>query len=231
MLAIVSSDKSYINDLLEKLNYTKENSPNKTETYKCNYKDHTFIIMVTGYGKINQGSSLRYLCDNYPVKAILSVGTAGSIIDENDIFCAMIPYSTLQFDVDFVPNGYLSAQIPKLDKAVYKTNEDIVECLKRATSISGINYSNDLIASSDMFVTNYNLSNSIKREYNAGAVDCESGCVGEFCHINDIAYACIKVVSNYANNNASKQFNLYDEESSRIMQRITYKFLKEFYEA
>ena len=70
-----------------------------------------------------------------------------------------------------------------------------------------------------------------RKEYSAGAVDCESGCIGEFSYINDISYACVKVVSNFANNNGIKQYNLYDEESSRSCQRIVYKFLKEFYEA
>lgn len=231
MLAIVASDRCYVNDLLEKLTYSKEESPNKSELYKCNYKDHKFIILVSGYGKVNIGSSIRYLCFKYPIKAILSIGTCGSITDSNGIFSAVIPTSCLEFDVDFMPLGYLPGQIPKIEKALYKTNDDLVECLKKASNISGVSYSNDLMATSDMFVSNYNLSSSIRREFNAGAVDCESGSVGQFCFINEIPYASVKVVSNFANNNGIKQYNLYDDEACRISQRITYKFLKEFYEA
>ena len=231
MLAIVASDRCYINELLEKLTFSKELSPNKTELYKCNYKDHEFLLLVTGYGKVNIGSSLRYICEKYKVKAVLVIGTCGSVSDTNDIFTAIIPYSSLEFDVDFMPNGYLQGVIPKLSKGIYKTNDDLNDCLKRASNTSGVSYSNDLIATSDMFVSNYSLANSIRREYNASAVDCECGSVGEFCFVNNISYACIKVVSNFANNNGIKQFNLYDDESSKISQRITYKFLKEFYEA
>lgn len=231
MLAIVTSDRCYVNDVLEKLKYSKESSPNLTEVFKCDYKGHEFIILTTGYGKVNIGSSLRYICDKYPIKVILVVGTAGSITDTNDIFSAIIPKSCLEFDVDFMPNGYGAGELPKIEKALYKTNDDLNECLQRSSSICGTNYSNDLLATSDMFVTNYNLSNSIRRDYNAGAVDCEAGSVGEFAYVNDIPYACLKVISNFANNNGIKQYNLYDGESSRISQRITYKFLKEFYEA
>lgn len=231
MLAIVTPNRCYVNDLLEKLNYSKETSPNKSEVYKCSYNEHEFIILVTGYGKVNIGSSLRFICDNYPIKVLLCIGTAGGITDTIDIFSAVIPSSCLEFDVDFMPNGYGAGQVPGLDRALYKTNDDLVECLKKASNMSGVSYSNDVIASSDMFVTNYNLSNSIRREYNAGAVDCESGVVGQFCFTNNIPYACVKVISNFANNNGIKQCNLYDDESSRSCQRITYKFLKEFYEA
>lgn len=231
MLAIVTSDKRYANDLLEKINYSKELSPNKCEIYKCTYKSHEFVLLISGYGKINIGSNLRFICDKYNIKAILAIGTAGSISDTNDIFSAIIPKTCVQFDVDFMPNGYSAGQIPQLEKSFYDTNEDLTQCLQRSANMCGVNYSNDLIATSDMYVSNYNLSNSIRREYNAGAVDCECGSIGEFSFVNNIPYACVKVISNFSNNNGIKQYNLYDEESSRISQRITYKFLKEFYEA
>ena len=229
MLALVTSDKCYVNNLLEKLIYTKEKSPKMTNLYKCMYNNHEFIILVTGYGKVNIGSSLRCLSDKYNIKAVISIGTGGSTTDTNDIFRAVIPTSTLEFDVDFMPNGYKPAQVPLIDKAIYKTNDDLNNCLKNACIKRNINYSYDVIATSDMFVSNYNLSNSIRREYNAGLVDTEAGSIGEYCYINDIPYSCLKVVSNFASNNAIKQYNLYDDNASNIMQNIMYKFLKLFY--
>lgn len=230
MLAIVSSDKCYVKDLLDKLDYTKQTSINNCKVYKCTYKEHELVILVGGYGKVNIASSLRYMCDNYPIRVLLCVGTAGSITDTIDIFSSVIPNSCLQFDVDFMPNGYLEGQVPGVDKAVFKTNEDLNSCLIKATNLCGVSYCNDVIASSDMFVNSYNLANSIRREYNAGAVDCESGVIGQYCYMNNIPYSSLKIISNFANNNGIKQYNLYDEESSRICQRIIYKFLKEFYE-
>ena len=148
MLAIISSDRCYISNLLDKLDYSKKQSPNKSEIYECNYKEHKFIILVTGYGKVNIASNLRYLCDMYKIKAMIIIGTAGSIQDGNDIFSAIIPISTLQFDVDFMPIGYLAGQIPKIEKALYKTDDDLAECLKKSAMKTGVNYSLDVIASS-----------------------------------------------------------------------------------
>ena len=230
MLAIVSSDKKYISNLLDKFMYKKEKSPNNTSVYVCKYNEHKFIIMVMGYGKVNIGSSLMHIKEKYNVKAVVLVGTAGSIVDNNQILSAIIPLNTLQFDVDFIPNGYMEGQLPGIDKAIYSSDTDLNECIIGCCNNSYINYSNDIIASSDMFVNNYALSNSIRREYDAGAVDTESGAIGEFCYVNDISFSCIKVVSNYANNNAIKQFNMYDEEASLISQKIAYKFIKLFYE-
>lgn len=231
MLAIVSSDNSYVKELLEKFMISKEQCPNLSEVYKCKYNNHEFIIGVLGYGKVNIGSSLRFLYDRYNIKAVVVIGTAGSITDTNDIFSCVIANSSLQFDVDFMPNGYQSAQLPGLSKSMYKADVDLSDCIKRASNLCGVNYQEGVIASSDMFVSNYNLANSIRREYDALAVDTESGNIGQFCFINDISYASVKVISNFANNNGIKQYNLYDDESSIIVQRIADKFLKDFYEA
>ena len=229
MLAIVAPERCYVDNLLQKLTYKKMEAPSGAEVYQCEFDNHEFITAVTGYGKINIGSTLRYICEKYNIKVITCVGSSGSIVDTNDIFSFVIPNSTLEFDVDFMPNGYMPGQIPNVNKCVYNTNDDLNDCIFLACKKSMVNYTSDVIASSDMFVSNYNLANSIRREYNAGAVDCEAGSVGQFCYINNIPYACIKIISNYANNNAIKQYNLYDKESCATLNKVVYKFLKIFY--
>lgn len=230
MLLIVSSNEKYVSNILEKITYKeKEITPNMSKVYECNYNDHKFMILATGYGKVNIGSSLRYVVDKYNITVILCIGTAGSISDSNKIFNAIIPISTMQFDVDFTPNGYSAMQIPLLDNYEYKTNEDINNLLIEICNLY-CNYSVDSIASSDMFVSNYRLSNSIRLECNAGVVDTESGSVGEFSYINNIPYSCIKIISNYANNNAIKQYKSYNNESNDMCQKIVYEFIKKFYD-
>ena len=59
MLALIIPERTYANELLENFEYSKENGPNGTEVYLCNYKNHRFLLVVTGYGKVNIGSSLR----------------------------------------------------------------------------------------------------------------------------------------------------------------------------
>ena len=81
-----------------------------------------------------------------------------------------------------------------------------------------------------MFVCNNNLANSIRREYNAGAVDVESGVVGQFAYQNKIPYVGVKVISNFAYNNAIRQYNLYEEEAILTSQKIAGKFIKNYYD-
>lgn len=230
MLLIIAPEEKYINTLVNKFDYTKKNALNGMHLYNCVYDEHQFLIATTGYGKVNIINTLRYLCDNYDVKVIMQIGTAGSISDVNDIFSAVVFASSLQFDVDFSPNGYLPGVVPNEAKGIYPTNDDLRDCMQRSCRACQINYTNDLVASGDMFVCNNGLANSIRREYNAGAVDVESGVVGQFAFKHKIPYVGIKVISNFAYNNAIRQYNLYEEEAGLTCQKIAGKFVKNYYD-
>lgn len=230
MLLIISPEERYIKNLILKYEYIKKNDGVLNDIYYVKYKEHDFIIALTGYGKVNIINALRRLCDTNNISVVILIGTAGSISDKNEIFSAISVNKTLQYDIDFSFNGYEPSILPNEKKGVFSVNEDLKECINRACLTAGVNYNNDLIASADMFVCNNSLSNSIRREYNAGAVDVESGVVGQFCDKYNIPFAAIKVISNFACSNAIKQYNLYEQEACEIVQRITSKFIKEYYE-
>ena len=230
MIAIVAPENKYISNLLEKFSYEKVKQKKDLNVYKVNYEKHKFLIITTGYGKVNISSNLMYAVENYKINGILLIGTSGSINENCNIFDIVVPRLSLQFDVDFTPNGYEPGQIPLVNDYLYYTNEDLNDCIYMALEELKYNYFNEIIASSDMFVNNYRLSRSIKTEYDASFVDVESGTIGQFCYLNNITYSCIKVVSNHANNNALRQYNSYDERASIMAQNITFNFIKKFFE-
>lgn len=230
MLAVVAADENLVGDLIKKFGGEKQQSSLNAIIYKCKYKEHDFLLMITGYGKLNIGSSLSYLVQNYPVRVILNMGTAGSLIDSNGIFSVVIPNKVTCYDVDFSFLGYEPTRLPGVKESIFTSNQDLCDCAKRACNVCGTNSSDDIIASGDMFVCNNRLALSIRRECDAGAVDCESGNIGQFAYQNNIPFVCIKIISNFANNNAVGQYRLYNDEASIGIQRIVNKFLKGYYE-
>ena len=229
MLAIVSSNEKYIKDLVKKFDSEIASSPEKTKLYKCKYEEHDFLLMSTGIGKVNISSSLRYICDFYKINLILVIGTSGCICNCHNILDASIPKYSMQFDADFSSLGYKSSFIPKVNSCTFKTNNDINSCLKNICSKKGIKYSVMPVSSSDTFVSNYRLARTIFKNYNCSAVDCETGIIGEYCYINKIEYAALKIFSNYANNNAFNDYNLYNDDALGMCQDIVYDFIKRFY--
>ena len=53
MLLIIAPEEKYINNLVNKFDYTKKSSINKMNIYNCNYNNQQFLIAATGYGKVN----------------------------------------------------------------------------------------------------------------------------------------------------------------------------------
>ena len=47
---------------------------------------------------------------------------------------------------------------------------------------------------------------------------------------NKIPYVGVKVISNFAYNNAIRQYNLYEEEAILTSQKIAGKFIKNYYD-
>ena len=54
--------------------------------------------------------------------------------------------------------------------------------------------------------------------------------VGQFAYQNKIPYVGVKVISNFAYNNAIRQYNLYEEEAILTSQKIAGKFIKNYYD-
>ena len=228
MLLIVAKEDKYINNLLNKLEYTKENVDN-INVYNCKYMDHNFLIIITSYGKVNVASSLIRIFNKYRIRVIVQMGTCQSISNDLDILNAVIYKGALQYDVDFSPLGYSPSIFPFMDTGIYFTNDDLRKCMEDSCSKCNVNYTNNLISSADMFVSNNNLAKSVRVCFNSSSIDDYSGTIGQIAYINKIPFVGINIVSSYANNNAVKLYNLYDNEASSICQKIVYKFIKEYY--
>lgn len=228
MLLIVAKEDKYISSLLEKINNAKE-TKNNINIYNCTYNEHIFLIATTNYGKVNVSASLSYIINKYKISVITYIGTCQSISNNLDILSAVIYKASVQYDIDYCPLGIKSGMLPLMKKEEFLTNNDLSECIKEICEKYNINYNTDLIASADMFVSNNNLARSIKTCYNASSIDDCSGTIGQIAYLNNIAYVGICVVSNYANFNAVKLYNTYEDEAVSICQKIVYKFIKEYY--
>lgn len=228
MLLIVAKEDRYINNLLEKINNTKETVKN-INIYNCTYMDHNFLIATTNYGKVNVSSALSYIINKYKISVITYIGTCQSINNNLDILSAVIYKGSVQYDIDYCPLGIKSGMLPYMKNEEFLTNHDLNECMREICKKYNINYNTNLIASADMFVSNNNLARSIKTCYNASSIDDCSGTIGQIAYLNNIPYVGICIVSSYANFNAVKLYNTYEEEAISMCQKIAYKFINEYY--
>ncbi len=224
MITILVPEISYVEYILSKCNYEKCEI-GKCEAYECLFKNQKFLILVTGYGKVNIASAIIHLVHKHECVKLVQIGTAGSINGCLHILDASISKSALQFDVDFTTLGYPSFTLPKEGKSLFNADKELIYKLKKACEIENVNYGVGVVGTSDSFVANTCTANNLNSKYGIETIDCECGSVGQIAYNLCIPFAGIKVISNFANNNAANQYRLYDEEAILICQKIILTFL------
>lgn len=197
------------------------------EIYSCEFCDKEFILVITGYGKVNIGSTLEYVFNNASVSSVLQIGTAGSL-NKCDILDAFVVDKSLEWDIDFTKLGYNIGTLPNENKGIYNSNFFLKRCAIKSICDFDKKYKCGVMASADTFVASQNLSCYIKKNFCADAVDTDTGSAAQLCYNKKTPFIGIKVISNYANENASKQFRLYNDEASSLCQKIALNFIENF---
>lgn len=224
MLVVVASDLCDAEYILSKVCYKKWDD---YEIYSCEFCGNEFILVITGYGKVNIGMMLEYVSNNIDISSILQIGTAGSL-NKCNILDAFVVDKSLDWDIDFTKLGYNIGTLPNSNKSIYNSNLFLKRCAIKSICDFDKKYKCGIIASADTFVASQNLFCYIKKNFCADAVDTETGSTAQFCYNKKIPFVGIKVISNFANENAPKQFYLYNEEASSLCQKIALNFIENF---
>lgn len=228
MLTIVCSQTKDVEYLLTKVNYEEESFQN-FKIYKCNYKNNDFIILVTGYGKVNIAVALEKLNNCVDISNIIHIGTASSINCKLKIYDILFVDKVCDYDIDFTKMGLSLGKLPNEEKNIFSSDYNLKKYFNSAIESLDKKYTDVFIASGETFITNYNFVNYIKKNFYTDALDIETSTIGRYASIYNIPFIAVKVVSNYANENACKDYNLYSTEAKRICELIIYNFIKEYF--
>lgn len=227
MIVILAPEISYVEYILSKCKYNK-NMLGRYEIYECILNNKKFLILITQYGKVNISSSITILHNNYKCIKLIQMGTAGSINGSQHIFDVCISKVSLQFDINFTALGYANFTLPQEKLSLFNADEELIYKLKRACEIKDINYNVGVVGTSDSFLNNTSTANCLNKKFGIQSIDCECGSVGQIAYNLKIPFVGIKVISNFANNNAVNQYCLYDNEAVILCEKIILIYLKNF---
>lgn len=224
MLVITVPEINDAEYILSKVNYEKWCDFN-FDIFNCEFSNKCFILLVTGYGKINIASALQTVMCYEEIDAVLQIGTAGSL-GELNIYDIFVVDKAVEYTVDFTALGYKAGTLPNETTGCFNSNIYLKQNLIKSINDFDKNYTEGIIATGEEFVSSKNLSSSIKKIYCAKAVDTECGSASNFCYKNEIPFIGIKVISSISFNNAAYHYNLYNETSSLLSQKIALNFIK-----
>lgn len=196
MIGVVVPEIKCISYILEKCTFKQINK----NIYKCTYYNKEFLIIITGYGKVNIALNINYILDNYDILYFISLGIIACRPCNNlNLLDIIIPLKTSQI------NKEVTYQANK------KINNKILNSLK---------YTNNNYYERNIYTSEEIFPKLIK---NINFIDYDLGVIGEVCNNKKIPFTGIKILTFFLNNN--NQYYFYNEKALIKSNKIFLEFL------
>lgn len=183
---------------------------------------HEIVAMQSGIGKVNAALSTQCLIDNFQPELIINTGVAGGTGYGAGVLDVVIGDRVAYHDVwcgpDTVPGQAAGSPL------YFESDRRVVDlpCLNENAPA---NVRHGLVCSGDIFVAHESDVERILDMFpQAEAVDMESAAIAQVCHINNVAFFCLRVVSDTpgAADNLSQYESFWDDAPRSTFTALTH---------
>lgn len=220
-LAIIAAMNEELDALIKNIDVEKVDVLNHNDVYKIK-GDKEIFFLTCGVGKVNAAITTTLLISKYGIKNIISLGTAGGVLDDMEVTDLVVADKMVFHDVDITPFGYLPGQLPAKDQYF---NIDYFIDIKSILNVLNINYHTGTIATGDQFVNKSETVEYIKSNFdNVAAIEMESTAIVMTANIMEANIIVIRSISDLANSESTISFDAYlkiaCENFVKIVQKI-----------
>ncbi len=160
------------------------------------------VVAVSGVGKVFAAVCAQIMILKYGVGKIINIGVAGTVDESLNVGDLVISSQVCQHDMDTSAVGDPKGMVSGVNLVYFPADKALGELAVEAARENGIPYKTGVIASGDQFVADKPKGLSIRREFDASAVEMEAGSIGQVCYINNIPFLSLRVISDDASEEA-----------------------------
>lgn len=192
-------------------------------------KESSVVLVKCGVGKVNAARVTQILIDNFKdVDTIINVGSSASANDRIEIGDIVIGEKLVQHDFDVTACGHPKGYISEIGDYI-KSDSKLIEKMKNViSSLSNAEYKAKIgtIASGDIFCTDINMKNEIRKVFNADAIDMESASIAQVCYLDKKPFIIIRSISDKPNGNNQITFEKFVVLASKRCAVILESFIE-----
>ena len=174
---------------------------------------HHLILVTCGVGKVNAARCTQILIDNFSVDIIINIGVAGGISNNLKIGDIILGDELVQHDFDITAFNHEKGFIPNIGVYI-KSDEYLVNVCEKILKSNGISYHKGVIASGDIFCTDYLMSSKINKKFNALCVEMEGASIAQACFLSHIPFIVLRSISDIPNSENVITYEEFLRESS-----------------
>lgn len=196
-------------ELKQEINITKEETIFDLVFYIGNIGEVECVLVESGVGKVNAARTTQILIDRMDVNYVFNIGVAGAVADDLKVGDIVIGERLVQHDFDITAFDHEKGYIPNVGTFISSDNA-LVELARK--NIKDAVYG--VIASGDIFCTDYMMGKRINKKFQALCVEMEGASVAQVCFLCDIPFLVIRSISDVPNNDNVISYKEFLKNSS-----------------
>ena len=225
-IGIIFAMNEELIELKKYLNIEKEYNIFDLTFYESKINDNDVVLVQSGVGKVNAARCAQILIDNIKVDYIFNIGVAGGVSENLNVGDIVIGEKLVQHDFDITAFNHEKGYIPNVGVYI-DSDEYLLKVAQNIISKSNINTLTGVIASGDIFCTDYMMSKKINTKFNALCVEMEGASIAQVCYLSHIPFLIIRSISDTPNNNNVITYEEFLEDSCKKVADLMFKILNE----
>ena len=191
----------------------KETEIYDLKIFKGEINSKKYIVVRSGVGKVNAARTTQILTDRFNLNYIINVGSAGALNDDLNIGDIVVGKELIQHDFDVTAFGREKGYIPETGK-IFKSDKNLIKKCENI-KIKNIKITTGVIASGDIFCTDINIKEKIRKKFNADCCEMEGAAIAQVCYLNKIPFIVIRSISDIPNGKNEMDFDKYLDIASK----------------
>jgi adenosylhomocysteine nucleosidase len=215
-IAIIVAMSKELNLLLPLIENHAQVTINDTRFHTGKLGSHEIVAMQCGIGKVNAAIGTLTLIEHFHPNLVVNSGVAGGTGGGAGILDVVIADAVAYHDVWCGPGTEPGQAAECPARFACALPQEVID------SIPGAKHG--LIASGDIFVAHRHDVDRILQLYpEAMAVDMESAAIAHVCHLKNVHFVCIRVISDTpgAADNISQYENFWDDAPRHTFEALT----------
>ena len=214
-IAIIGAMPSELVDIRRILGDAEVKNISGFDFYINNYGNKKIINACCGIAKVNAAVCTQVMIDNFRPDCVINAGIAGGMDAKIKVCDIVVSNEVLPHDLDL---HFLKDYPPYC--GIFKADEKLMETAEKICEKNGVKSFRGRIVSGEAFITNTEVKNAIKKNFDPYAVDMESAAVGHCCYLNKMPFISVRCISDNADDEGAMSFDEFEKIAAKRVAEI-----------
>lgn len=212
MIGIIAAMQEEVDGLVVLMEDVAQTSHQGISFWEGTLSGNAIVLMMSGVGKVNAAMSSTVLCTTYDISAILNIGTAGGLIESQNVLDLVISTTVVQHDYDTSPvdgkEGY---------GLRFEADQHLLDTCKKVFQEDAQDFHIGEIASGDQFIAHEAQWQRILNLFpDAICAEMEAGAIAHVCFHFKIPFVVVRSLSDITTHPKSHMdFGTYVKKASK----------------